>query len=88
MKKHIKEVSSAGISTTSDGEPDFGNWLGAGKIRKLGAEMSGDADKWFRTGGYIQTEFPQPMIYGVVSLMNSLHLILILVFIESLLPKN
>ena len=64
MKKHIKEVSSAGISTTSDGEPDFGNWLGAGKIRKLGAEMSGDADKWFRTGGYIQTEFRVDDIWG------------------------
>ena len=59
MEKHINEVSSAGISATTDGEPDFGNWLGAGKIRKLGAEMSGNADKWFRGGGYTQTQFPQ-----------------------------
>lgn len=59
MEKHINEVSSAGISATTDGEPDFGNWLGAGKIRKLGAEMSGNADKWFRDGGYTQTQFPQ-----------------------------
>ena len=38
MDKHINEVTSAGISTATDSEPDFGNWLGAGKIRKLGAE--------------------------------------------------
>ena len=59
MDKRINEVTSAGISTATDSEPDFGNWLAAGKIRKLGAEMNGDADKWFRTGGYTQTEFPQ-----------------------------
>ena len=46
VDKRIHEVTSAGISTATDSEPDFGNWLGAGKIRKLGAEMSGDADKW------------------------------------------
>jgi hypothetical protein len=59
VKKQLQESSSVGISTASDSEPDFGNWLGAGKIRKLGAEMNGDADAWFRTGGYTQTEFPQ-----------------------------
>lgn len=59
MKKQINEVSSAGISTATDSEPDFGNWLAGGKVRKLGAEMKGESDAWFRNGGYIQTEFPQ-----------------------------
>ncbi len=59
MKQHIKEVSSAGFSTATDDEPDFGNWLGAGKVRKLGAEMSGRSDAWFQNGGYVQTQFPQ-----------------------------
>ena len=59
MKKHVNEVSSVGISASTDTEPDFGNWLGAGKIRKLGAEMNGRADAWFKNGGYVQTQFPQ-----------------------------
>ncbi len=59
MKKLVNEVSGIATSAASDTEPDFGNWLGAGKIRKLGAEMSGRADSWFLNGGYVQTEFPQ-----------------------------
>ena len=59
MDKFINEVSSAGISTATDDEPDFGNWLGAGKVRKLGAELNGRSDVWFHNGGYTQTEFPQ-----------------------------
>lgn len=59
MKKHVNEASSVGISASTDTEPDFGNWLGAGKIRKLGAELNGRADAWFTNGGYTQTEFPQ-----------------------------
>ena len=59
MKKHIKEVSSAGISTATDSEPDFGNWLAGGKIRKLGSELNGTSDAWFKNGGYSQTQFPQ-----------------------------
>lgn len=59
MKKHIKEVSSAGISTATDSEPDFGNWLAGGKIRKLGSELNGTSDTWFLNGGYSQTQFPQ-----------------------------
>lgn len=59
MKKHINEVSSAGISASTDTEPDFGNFLAAGKIRKLGAEMTGKSDAWFQNGGYTQTKFPQ-----------------------------
>ena len=59
MKKQINEVSSGDISTATDSEPDFGNWLAGGKVRKLGAEMKGESDAWFRNGGYIQTEFPQ-----------------------------
>ena len=59
MDKFINEVSSAGISTATDDEPDFGNWLGAGKVRKLGAELNGRSDSWFHNGGYTQTEFPQ-----------------------------
>ena len=59
VKKHINEASSVGISASTDTEPDFGNWLGAGKIRKLGAEMNGRADAWFKNGGYVQTQFPQ-----------------------------
>ena len=59
MAKLINEVSGADVSSSTDTEPDFGNWLGAGKIRKLGAEMSDRSDAWFRNGGYTQTEFPQ-----------------------------
>ena len=59
MSKCINEVTSAGISTATDSEPDFGNFLAGGKIRKLGSEMNGQSDKWFRTGGYSQTQFPQ-----------------------------
>ena len=59
MSKFINEVSSAGTSANSDTEPDFGNWLSAGKVRTLGAELSGRSDSWFRNGGYTQTEFPQ-----------------------------
>ncbi len=59
MKKHIKEVSSAGISTATDSEPDFGNWLAGGRVRELGSEMNGESDVWFRTGGYKQVEFPK-----------------------------
>ena len=58
MKKFVNELSSAGISATTDTEPDFGNWLAGGKVRKLGAEMSGKADAWFLNGGYEQTDFP------------------------------
>tara|TARA_B100001093_G_scaffold184484_1_gene177132 strand:- start:1621 stop:2046 length:426 start_codon:yes stop_codon:yes gene_type:complete len=59
VKKHIKEVSSAGISTATDSEPDFGNWLAGGRVRELGSEMNGESDVWFRTGGYKQVEFPK-----------------------------
>jgi len=59
VSKCINEVTSAGISTATDSEPDFGNFLAGGKIRKLGSEMNGQSDKWFRTGGYSQTQFPQ-----------------------------
>tara|TARA_B100002019_G_scaffold233269_1_gene207249 strand:+ start:2011 stop:2439 length:429 start_codon:yes stop_codon:yes gene_type:complete len=59
VKKHIKEVSSAGISTATDSEPDFGNWLAGGRVRELGSEMNGESDVWFRTGGYTQTDFPK-----------------------------
>ena len=59
MKKLVNEISGADISTPGDSEPDFGNYLAAGKVRKLGAEQSGKADNWFRSGGYTQTDFPQ-----------------------------
>lgn len=59
MKQHIQEVSSAGISTATDSEPDFGNWLAGGRVRELGSEMNGESDVWFRTGGYKQVEFPK-----------------------------
>ena len=59
MDKLVNEVSSVGISAATDTEPDFGNFLAAGKIRKLGAEMNGKSDAWFETGGYTQTQFPQ-----------------------------
>ena len=59
MTNSLNEASSSGISAKSDTEPDFGNWLGSGNIRKLGAEMNGNADAWFANGGYIQTQFPQ-----------------------------
>ena len=59
MKKLVNELSGVSISASSDTEPDFGNFLAAGKVRKLGAEMSGGSDAWFRNGGYTQTEFSQ-----------------------------
>lgn len=59
MAKLINEVTSAGISTATDSEPDFGNFLAGGKIRKLGSELRGRSDAWFTTGGYTQTQFPQ-----------------------------
>jgi hypothetical protein len=59
VNKHLNEVSSAGISTTTDSEPDFGNFLAGGKIRKLSSELRGKSDAWFANGGYIQTQFPQ-----------------------------
>ena len=59
MKKLVNELSGVAPSAATDTEPDFGNWLGAGKLRKLGAEMSGRADVWYKGGGYTQTEFPQ-----------------------------
>jgi hypothetical protein len=59
VDKHINEVTSAGISTATDSEPDFGNFLAGGKIRKLGSELKGRSDAWFTTGGYSQTQFPQ-----------------------------
>ena len=59
MSKNINEVSSAGISSATDTEPDFGNWLAGGRIRKLGSEMNGESDKWYRTGGYKQVQFPK-----------------------------
>ena len=59
MKKLVHELSGVAPSAATDTEPDFGNWLGAGKLRKLGAEMSGRADVWYKGGGYTQTEFPQ-----------------------------
>tara|TARA_A100001037_G_scaffold244817_1_gene225812 strand:+ start:5465 stop:5884 length:420 start_codon:yes stop_codon:yes gene_type:complete len=55
----INEVSSAGVSSSTDTEPDFGNFLSAGKVRKLGVERAGYADAWFTSGGYEQTQFPQ-----------------------------
>ena len=84
----INEVTSSAISTATDSEPDFGNFLAGGKIRKLGSELRGRSDAWFTNGGYTQTQFPQQMISGVGSLMNLLHLISILVFIGCLLKKN
>lgn len=59
MKKHINEVSSAGISAATDTEPDFGNWLAGGRVRELGTEMDGESDAWFKNGGYTQTDFPK-----------------------------
>lgn len=59
MGKLINEVTSAGISTATDSEPDFGNFLAGGKIRKLGSELRGRSDAWFTNGGYTQTQFPQ-----------------------------
>ena len=59
MSKLVNEVSSAGISAASDTEPDFGNWLAGGRVRELGSEMNGKSDKWFRTGGYTQVQFPK-----------------------------
>ena len=59
MAKLINEVTSAGISTATDSEPDFGNFLAGGKIRKLGSELRGRSDAWFTNGGYTQTQFPQ-----------------------------
>ena len=58
MKKLVNESSSVTVGSPSDTEPDFGNWLSGGKVRKLGAEMSGKADAWFLNGGYAQTDFP------------------------------
>jgi hypothetical protein len=59
VNKHINEVSSAGISASSDTEPDFGNWLAGGRVRELGKEMNGNSDAWFRNGGYTQVDFPK-----------------------------
>ena len=59
MNKSINEVATAGISTATDSEPDFGNFLAGGKIRKLGSELRGRSDAWFTNGGYTQTQFPQ-----------------------------
>ena len=59
MSKFINEVTTAGISTATDSEPDFGNFLAGGKIRKLGSEMKGKSDVWYTQGGYEQTQFPQ-----------------------------
>ena len=59
MKNSVNEGSSVSGSAGTDTEPDFGNFLGAGKLRKLGAELGGRADVWYRSGGYTQTEFPQ-----------------------------
>jgi len=59
VDKLINEVTSAGISTATDSEPDFGNFLAGGKIRKLGSELRGRSDAWFTNGGYTQTQFPQ-----------------------------
>ena len=59
VDKHLIEVSSAGISSATDTEPDFGNWLAGGRVRELGSEMNGESDVWFRTGGYKQVEFPK-----------------------------
>ena len=59
MSKFINEVTTAGISTATDSEPDFGNFLAGGKIRKLGSEMKGKSDVWYTRGGYEQTQFPQ-----------------------------
>lgn len=59
MNQYINELTSAGISTATDSEPDFGNFLAGGKIRKLGSELRGKSDAWFANGGYIQTQFPQ-----------------------------
>tara|TARA_B100002019_G_C21219494_1_gene573892 strand:+ start:84 stop:488 length:405 start_codon:yes stop_codon:yes gene_type:complete len=55
----INEVTSSAISTATDSEPDFGNFLAGGKIRKLGSELRGRSDAWFTNGGYTQTQFPQ-----------------------------
>tara|TARA_B100001093_G_scaffold31792_1_gene27462 strand:+ start:274 stop:699 length:426 start_codon:yes stop_codon:yes gene_type:complete len=59
VNKNINEISSAGISSATDTEPDFGNWLAGGRVRELGVEMDSQSDKWFRTGGYKQVEFPK-----------------------------
>jgi hypothetical protein len=59
VHQYINELTSAGISTATDSEPDFGNFLAGGKIRKLGSELKGRSDAWFTTGGYSQTQFPQ-----------------------------
>lgn len=59
MNKNINEASSVGISSATDTEPDFGNWLAGGRVRELGKEMDGKCDAWFRKGGYTQTDFPK-----------------------------
>jgi hypothetical protein len=58
MLKSILESSNTAVSGT-DTEPDFGNFLAAGKVRTLGADRGGVADRWYREGGYMQTEFPK-----------------------------
>ena len=71
MKKQINEVSSAGILTATDSEPDFGNWLGKGKVRKLGAEMKRESQMLgFVTEGTYKQSFHKQMIYGVENLRN------------------
>jgi len=59
----LKSIVTESISTTAasgtETEPDFGNFLAAGKVRTLGADRGGKSDRWYRDGGYIQTEFPR-----------------------------
>jgi hypothetical protein len=57
--KSIVVESSGTAASGSDTEPDFGNFLSAGKVRTLGADRGGHADTWFKNGGYVQTEHPK-----------------------------
>lgn len=59
LKSIITEAISGTAASGTDTEPDFGNFLGAGKVRTLGADRGGAADRWYREGGYVQTEFPK-----------------------------
>ena len=59
LKSMIPESISGTLSSGTDTEPDFGNFLGGGKVRTLGADRGGVSDRWYREGGYVQTEFPK-----------------------------
>jgi hypothetical protein len=59
LKSIIPESVSGTGASGSDTEPDFGNFLAGGHVRTLGADRGGVSDRWYREGGYVQTEFPK-----------------------------